>query len=83
MDNETQTAAASALLAAIVAELRRLHAEPPRVSRRAYSVAEAAEMLGVTEKSIRGCIDRGELSTVEIGRHLRITEESLNRFLRS
>lgn len=88
MENELITAnpqnvAASALLSAIVTELRRLHAEPPRVPRRAYSVAEVAEMLNVTPKTVRGCIDRGELQTVEVGRHLRITESSFQRFLNS
>jgi excisionase family DNA binding protein len=89
MENESITAnaehvAASGLLSAIVAELRRLqNAEPPRVPRRAYSVAEVAEMLSVTEKTVRGCIDRGELQTVEVGRHLRITESSFQRFLQS
>lgn len=79
---EARNVAVSALLSEIVAELRRLHSEPG-VPRRAYSVAEVARMLNVTDKTVRGCIDRGELQTVEVGRHLRITSASVERFLQS
>lgn len=88
MENETisaepQNVAVAALLAAIVDELRRLHNSPPGVPRRAYSVEEVAKMFNVTPKSVRGCIDRGELQTVEVGRHLRITAASVERFIKS
>lgn len=88
MENETisaepQNAAVAALLSAIVEELRRLHDAPPGVPRRAYSVEEVAKMLNVTPKTVRGCIDRGELETIEVGRHLRITAASVERFIKS
>lgn len=78
---DVQNVAVSAFLSAIVAELRRLHPEPRQ--RRAYSVEEVAEMLAVSPKTIRGCIDRRELETVEVGRHLRIPDSSLARFIKS
>ncbi len=52
---------------------------PPRL---AYSVQEAARLLGVCDKSIRRLILRGLLRPSRALRHLRIPKEELDRFLR-
>ncbi len=52
--------------------------ELPRL---AYSVAESARMLNVSEKSIRRLIDRNLLKASKALRHIRITKEALEQFL--
>jgi len=42
-----------------------------------------AERLDVSEKSVRRCIERGELPAYRIGGQIRIGEEDLQNFLRS
>jgi len=49
---------------------------------RLLSVVDAAQQLGVSPKTIRRWINRGELSIHRLGRQLRISEEDLAAFLR-
>lgn len=49
--------------------------------RLAYSVKEAAEILGVSEKSVRRLIIRGLLRPSRALRHLLIPRKELERFL--
>ena len=51
-------------------------------SRIAYSVQEAAQMLGVCDKSIRRLILRGLLRPSRALRHILIPKDELERFLR-
>jgi excisionase family DNA binding protein len=53
----------------------------PRLPRLAYSVKEAAEILGVSDKTIRRLVDRGLLKPSRAIRHLLIPASSLQRFL--
>jgi excisionase family DNA binding protein len=52
--------------------------QPPRL---AFSVKEAAEMLGVSEKSVRRLIDRRLLRPSRALRHLLIPKKEIERFL--
>jgi excisionase family DNA binding protein len=54
-------------------------AVPPRL---AYRVKETAQMLGISEKSVRRLIDRGLLRTSKALRHLLIPRHEIERFLR-
>lgn len=44
------------------------------------SVAEAAEFLGVSERTVRRCIDRGELPAYRVGRQVRIDPADLRSY---
>jgi excisionase family DNA binding protein len=48
---------------------------------RAFSIAQAATILGVSCVSVRRLIGRGLLRPNRTLRHLRITEAEINRFL--
>src|SRR5713226_9475902 len=50
-------------------------------SRLAFSVSEAAEILGVSEKTIRRLIARGLLKPSRALRHLLIPKKEIERFL--
>jgi excisionase family DNA binding protein len=51
-------------------------------TRRLVSLAEAAEMLGVSTKSVRRYIAAGDLDAVRLGRRtIRIKTESLDRLI--
>lgn len=56
-------------------------AAAPAMPRLAYSVKEAADLLGVSEKSIRRLIDRGLLKASRALRHLLIPKKEIERFL--
>lgn len=49
--------------------------------RLAFSVAETAAMLGISEKSVRRLISRGVLSCSRALRHLLIPRKEIERFL--
>jgi excisionase family DNA binding protein len=49
--------------------------------RLAFSVAEAAHMLGISEKSVRRLVARGLLRPSRALRHLRIPRKEIERFL--
>lgn len=53
-----------------------------RLPRLAYSVREVAELLGVSEKSIRRLIARQLLRPSKALRHLRIPRAEVERFLK-
>ena len=53
----------------------------PPLPRLAYSVKEAAEILGVSDKTIRRLVDRGLLKPSRAIRHLLIPGKELERFL--
>lgn len=58
---------------------------PPQTSavpRLAFSIREAAQMLGVCEKSVRRLIERGLLKTSRALRHHRVTKQEVERFLK-
>ena len=69
------------LVATLIAELRRIAAEPPRVERLAYSIDETAAALGRSRRVVEGLIDSGELKTRRVGRQLAISRAELERFL--
>ncbi|MDY0277279.1 MAG: helix-turn-helix domain-containing protein [Acholeplasma sp.] len=46
-----------------------------------YSVFEVCEMLAVSRKTINKYIASGELKAIRLGNQLRVTEESLEKFL--
>ncbi|KQW47596.1 hypothetical protein ASC77_14215 [Nocardioides sp. Root1257] len=51
-------------------------------TRRLVSIAEAAEILGVSTKTVRRFIAAGNLEAVRLGRRtIRIKTESLDRFI--
>jgi excisionase family DNA binding protein len=57
-----------------------LHVEPTH-PRLAYSVKEAAQILGVSEKTIRRLVARGLLRSSKALRHLLIPKKEIERFL--
>ncbi|MCI0541132.1 MAG: helix-turn-helix domain-containing protein [Verrucomicrobiales bacterium] len=56
-------------------------ADQTDLPRLAYSVAEAAQMLGVCEKTVRRLISRGLLRPSRALRHLLIPKKELEKFL--
>lgn len=52
------------------------------VGRLAYSMREAADSLGICERSIWQAIKDGKLKATRIGRSVRIHRDELDRFLR-
>ena len=56
--------------------------KPVLCGERFYSVAEIAEGLDVSEKTLRRWIDSGDLAIHRLGRQIRISEKDLKRFLR-
>jgi len=65
-------------------KLRENHAvipPDPLVCRLAYSVAETATILGISEKSVRRLVDRGLLPANRALRHLLIPKKGLLAFL--
>lgn len=48
-----------------------------------YSVFEVCELLAITRKTINKYITSGELKAIRLGNQLRISEESLTKFLES
>ena len=56
-----------------------LNGTPPRL---AYSVQETARMLGVCDKSIRRPILRGLLRPSRALRHILVSKQEIDRFLR-
>lgn len=51
--------------------------------RRAYKLKEVASLLGVSVISVRRAIDRGLIKPSRVFRHVIISAEELDRFLRS
>lgn len=49
--------------------------------KRSYSVAEAAEILGVSKKSVYNLCSQGTFQTVRIGSSLRISKKSFDAWL--
>ena len=52
-----------------------------RVSKRLYTVPEAAEYLGMTDWGIRGLITNGKIDTVRNGRRLFLAIEDMDRWI--
>lgn len=50
---------------------------------RLYTITEAEEALRLSRSTIVRLVGRGELRTITIGRSRRITEDELQRFVRS
>ena len=46
-----------------------------------YTTADLAEMLNLSEKTIRNLIESGDLEAHKFGRVYRISEEQLNNFI--
>ena len=58
------------------------HAQfPPRIPRVAFSVKETAEVLGVSEKTVRRLVTRQLLRPSRALRHLLISKKEVDRFL--
>ncbi len=49
--------------------------------KKAYSVAEAAEELGVSQWLVREAIRRGEIRSIRIGKRIIIPAAEIDRFL--
>jgi excisionase family DNA binding protein len=47
----------------------------------AFSIDEAAELLGVHRQTLRGAIDRGEIHAIRLGRRWLVPVESLYSYL--
>jgi excisionase family DNA binding protein len=54
---------------------------PAMLPELAYTVAEVAQILKVSEKSVNRLVDRGLLKASNALRHLRITRSSLEEFV--
>ena len=52
-----------------------------RLPDRLFSVPQAAEQLGISDKGVRRAIERGDLTAHRIGRLLRISDEDLATFV--
>jgi excisionase family DNA binding protein len=50
-------------------------------SKKLFSVADAAEVLAISRKHVYALINRGELSTVAIGRRRLIVNDELDRYI--
>lgn len=51
------------------------------VPREAWNVRELATALGVPEKQVRALVKTGLLGHVRIGRHIRVPDSELHRYL--
>ena len=49
--------------------------------KRSYSVAEVAEILGVSKRSVYNLCSSGELKSVRVGTKLRISKKSFDEWL--
>lgn len=47
-----------------------------------YTLAEVAELLRVSERTIRRLVERGELTAAQVGASWRFTRTDLNAYLR-
>lgn len=56
--------------------------EPASLPRIAYSIKEVAQMLGVCQRTVRRLIARGLLKPSKALRHIRISANELERFLK-
>ena len=64
------------------AALSRTEVHPgPTTQRVAFSVKETADMLGVSEKTVRRLVARGLLRSSKALRHLLIPKKEIDRFL--
>jgi excisionase family DNA binding protein len=54
---------------------------PPELQRLAFSIAETAEILGISAVSVRRLIGRGLIRANRTLRHLRISQAEIDRFL--
>lgn len=52
-----------------------------RLPDRLFSISQAADQLGISEKGVRRAIGRGDLAAHRIGRLLRIADEDLAAFV--
>ena len=55
--------------------------EPPRATRQAYSVEEAAELLGIGRTTAYQAVWRGELPHIRIGTRILVPRAALDRLL--
>jgi len=54
---------------------------PEHPEKRSYSVSEAAEILGVSNRSIYNLCENGDFKAVRIGKKLRISKKSFDEWL--
>lgn len=64
----------------IVAESTFSH-QKASLEKRSYSVAEAAEMLGISKRSVYNLCSQGAFKSVRIGTRLRISKKSFDDWL--
>lgn len=54
---------------------------PPVTTKRvAFSLAEVAELLGVSKRVIEGEINAGRLKAIRVGRSLRVTQRAIDKY---
>ena len=63
-------------------EMQNLNKPFPAGQRLAYSMREAAQALGICERSVWQAIKDGRLKACKLGRSVRIRRDELERFLR-
>jgi excisionase family DNA binding protein len=54
---------------------------PGRPQKRLYSLKEAAQYLGRTERALRHLVDRGKIPTVRIDSRIQFAIEDMNRLI--
>lgn len=59
----------------------RAPAETPQSVLRLHSLAEVADRLGVSIKTVRRILARGDLPAHRIGRLLRVSDDDIERFI--
>lgn len=52
------------------------------LAREAYKIAETAQLLGISSKSVRRLLDRGLLHAIAVLRHKLVPRSEIERFLR-
>ena len=52
------------------------------IDKLAYTVEEAAEAIGVSDRHLRKFVVRGEITTFQMGRSRRISRDALAEFIR-
>lgn len=60
----------------------RMNATQNDVPRRAYSVGEAAQSLGICRRTVYELMERGQLSTITLGRRRLVPVSELERLVR-
>ena len=60
--------------------MQRYETPPATTTRVAFSLAEVAELLGVSKRVIEGEINAGRLKAIRVGRSLRVTQRAIDKY---